>query len=489
MPPPESYDQLLYGDLTFHDSHPASLHAAASLLGLTPPPPESARVLELGCGTGFNLIAMALSLPGAHFTGVDLNAAQIDRARHVAATTGAANVEFHAISLADFPAPPASFDYVIAHGLYSWIPAPIRDALLALTSRCLSPHGIAYVSYNTYPGWRLRTLLRDAFDFVLDPAQPLVPQLPAARASLDLLTQSLLQPDSHYAHSLRDEWSAIRTEPDYYVAHEYCADENYALYFAEFTRHAAANHLQFVAEAYLFANSFAQNSDTLAALDQFAPADRLRRESTLDWLVGRTFRQSILTHAALPLLSDPALEPILSWYLVPCVDIVEQLPDALRVRRRDGKEVEISSPAAIEVLLLLHQFSEPAAPANSFESAVLTAIDLNGLEDQTASLFLTALWNGWRAGIWTFRATLPHFAPAVSATPTACPLARLQAANGADATNRFHRPVRLSPAERALLSLCDGSRTLAALAAQSNQSEEETAAALKSFAARALLSA
>ena len=113
------------------------------------------RVLELGCGDAGNLAPMALALPEAEFVGIDAAPGAIARGRALADAIRLPNLTLEAIAIEDFEPDAGGFDYVIAHGVYSWLPAPARDRLLALCARALARGGVAYVSYNALPGGRV----------------------------------------------------------------------------------------------------------------------------------------------------------------------------------------------------------------------------------------------------------------------------------------------------------------------------------------------
>ena len=454
MPRLDSYDEVAYGDLTFHDTHPSHLAAVASLVGLDAPPPASARVLEIGCGTGFNLIAMALAAPDARFTGIDLSANQIARAKAVAASAGARNVNFEALSITDYSAPPDSFDYILAHGVYSWVPPAVRESILAVIRDTLAPAGLAYLSYNTNPGWRLRGLLRDGFAFFTPDGAP------PARDRMQTLLDAMPNPTSIFAQAFRAEWEGVRHQPDYYLLHEHCAGENNPFYFAEFSRDAAAFGLEVAADARFVSNAFAQNEETSRALDSLAGPDPARRESTLDWLVGRYFRQSILCRAGRAPAADANPLRTLDLHLALTVDILERAPGRLLLRNAWDKEVALTDAACLEVILQFDQFHDAILPARAVETSILSALGLPPVEGLADPLVASVLWTGWRSGFWTFRVDTPALATTLSDRPAACPLARLQARAGVEVTNRLHRPVKLSPDERAALLQADGATAL-----------------------------
>ena len=135
----------------------------AALHGLPSPDPATARVLEIGCGAGGNLIAMAVATPGIRALGIDLAAAPIAEGRAAIEAVGIDNVELRQGDVCDLrDGQLGEFDYVIAHGVYAWVPEPVRDALLAAIHSHLAADGLAYVSYNANPGGYMRRALREA---------------------------------------------------------------------------------------------------------------------------------------------------------------------------------------------------------------------------------------------------------------------------------------------------------------------------------------
>lgn len=133
------------------------------LHGLSPAPMEQARVLEIGCGEGYNLMGFAAAYPGGHFEGFDLAETAIAAGKAQAEAAGLDNVVLYQGDIMDLAEtiPEGGFDYVIAHGVYAWVPEVVREATLRLTARALSPHGVAYISYNALPGGYFRMAMRD----------------------------------------------------------------------------------------------------------------------------------------------------------------------------------------------------------------------------------------------------------------------------------------------------------------------------------------
>jgi 2-polyprenyl-3-methyl-5-hydroxy-6-metoxy-1,4-benzoquinol methylase len=160
-----AYDETPYVSTAFPQTHPDKLCAMARLFGLDAPAPARARVLELGCADGTNLLPMAQHAPGARFLGLDASAKQVESAQAAIAKCGLGNVEIRQQDLLEFAASEGKFDYIIAHGLFSWVPAKVREKVLSICRDHLSDNGVAFVSYNALPGWGMRTPLREMMLF------------------------------------------------------------------------------------------------------------------------------------------------------------------------------------------------------------------------------------------------------------------------------------------------------------------------------------
>ena len=154
----DAYTEVPYPGLAFPQTHPDRLALLAILHGLDPAPPDSARILEAGCADGLNLVAMAGHSPGLTAAGFDVVEPLLGR--RAAADLGIENVRLEQADLLE-QRDWGEFDYVVAHGVYAWVPDAVREALMALFARCLAPNGVAFVSYNALPGARLRTMLRE----------------------------------------------------------------------------------------------------------------------------------------------------------------------------------------------------------------------------------------------------------------------------------------------------------------------------------------
>jgi len=163
-----SYDQVPYAYYSFPDSHPRRLQAVARLLGLETAAPAQCRVLELGCAVGGNVVPMAYSLPKAQFIGIDLVESQIESARKFATACSLTNLDLRAANIMEVTPEWGQFDYIIAHGVFSWVPHEVAEKVLQLCGELLAPNGLAYISLNTYPGAHARRRARRTEETMAD---------------------------------------------------------------------------------------------------------------------------------------------------------------------------------------------------------------------------------------------------------------------------------------------------------------------------------
>jgi len=182
------YAEVPYDSLPIPDTHPERLEALGYLFGLSAADPGACRVLELGCASGGNLIPLAFYFPRSRFLGVDLYANQIADGQALIDAVGLDNVTLRQGDILDLdPVALGQFDYVIVHGVYSWVPDAVRERILTLCAAVLAPEGIGYVSYNTLPGWRMRGMLRDVLGYATRQASSVEQRLAALRGCLDRL--------------------------------------------------------------------------------------------------------------------------------------------------------------------------------------------------------------------------------------------------------------------------------------------------------------
>jgi SAM-dependent methyltransferase len=244
-----AYDQVLYPAAVYPQTHPDRLATVGTLRGMQPAPANRCRVLELGCGSGENLIALAFNLPGSEFVGLDLAGPAVAIGQAVVEELELSNIQLHQLDLCEANRERfGSFDYVIAHGLYSWLPWSVRERILAECRELVTPQGIGYVSYNAYPGNHLRDLARGIIRFHTARCGSPLEKVQRARAILKFLAESRVTPND-YVTVLRTEFErATRSRAEVFF-HDDLGEINQPFYFHEFIAAAHSHGLQFVGEA------------------------------------------------------------------------------------------------------------------------------------------------------------------------------------------------------------------------------------------------
>jgi len=289
----QSYNDVPYTSAPDPARHPDRLATIGTLMGVDVAPVATSRVLELGCGDGANLIAIAATLPDATFVGFDFAATPVARAQQMVRELALPNVRIHELDLRAVPADFGTFDYIIAHGLYSWIPAEVRMGVMPLIARHLAPDGIALVSYNALPGSHLRNVVRDMLLYHTRDVAGKAAKVAAARALLELVGIAV-DDDTPAQQAMRGEVRSALEGSDASLAHDDLSEPNQPFHFHEVIADAGRAGLTFLAEARLDAglapNVAPQVQQHLAGLD------RLTREQYVDFVHFRHFRESLLCH-------------------------------------------------------------------------------------------------------------------------------------------------------------------------------------------------
>ena len=301
----DAYTRIPYPGLAFPQTHPDRLALLATLHGLDPAPPAGARVLEVGCADGMNLVAMAGHSPGLAAVGFDIVEPVLGRA--AAAELALANVRLEQADLLD-ARDWGEFDYVVAHGVYAWVPDAARDALMALFARCLAPHGVAFVSYNALPGARLRTMLREMVLLHAGADAGLSERVDSGRGLYDFLAPWAEDRPDAYGAVLASELARLRRLPKPVLAHDDLGERYEPAWLRDVARHAERHGLRYLGDAEPGElQEDRQPPGVDAQLDELADGDRVVWEQYADLLAGRAFRQTLLCRAEAPV--DDSIDP------------------------------------------------------------------------------------------------------------------------------------------------------------------------------------
>ena len=358
----ESYNITPYAGNPYYHTHPSVLAAYGSLYGLSPPDPAQCRVLELGCGDGNNLIPMAYEFPESVFSGIDLSPVQIGIGLKSIGSLNLKNIQLFTRSIMDMCEADGRFDYIIVHGVYSWVPSEVRKKILDICRSNLSDQGIAYISYNVLPGWRFNQTMRDMFLYrtrhMKAPGQK-------AQAAIDLcntMLQGTVDGNSVHDVQLRFFGKTLRDFPNVssYLLHEYMETHNTSFYFHHFAGDLKNHGLQYICDAYQ--PDFELDSlppDTAAALKEISKST-VEVEQYIDFLKNTRFRRSLICRKELDLDSDYRLDRVQHLYaateVVPVLDSPDSpIEEASTFKTSSGRKFSATDSFA---RIVLHRLSK-----------------------------------------------------------------------------------------------------------------------------------
>jgi cyclopropane fatty-acyl-phospholipid synthase-like methyltransferase/methyltransferase-like protein len=460
-----AYDEVLYPAAVHVHTAPDRLATVGVLRGMQPAPVDHCRVLELGCGVGTNLISMAFNYPQSRFLGIDLAHDPIAAGQKSISELGLKNIELEQLDLCEANQQRfGSFDYIIAHGLYSWVPHAVREHILFLCRDMLSPQGIAYISYNAYPGNHLRDLARGIIRFHAGHFEIPPEKIRQARAVLKFLSEATLTQNA-YTTALKSEFERAVKYRDEAFFHDDLSEINHSFYFHEFMSDAHRHGLQFVGDSRPNEiNPGRVTGEVLSKLKELEGNSEIVREQYKDFVTGCGFRRTLLCHREVQLPVRRMPEMVSKLYLS-CEalpgEASHEIPAEVTVfRLADGAEFEIAHPLISTALkhlssewprtvsfveLLDHISSSPAGSAGGF------------LSNTDAGLLAEALLQGYESGLLDLHVRPRPVVNQVSAHPRCTMLARIQARDTEFATSQLHKFVRFEDAlSRYLVSLLDG---------------------------------
>lgn len=448
------------------------------LFGLNTPAPASARVLELGCADGSNLLPMAQHAPGGRFLGIDAASKHVEAARSAIAAAGLTNVEVRCQDLMDFPASEGKFDYIIAHGLFSWVSDQVRAKILAICREHLTENGVAYVSYNALPGWGMRMGLREMMLFHTAGMTDAKARVGQARALTAFLAEAVPTEGNPYGLLLKQESQRMATQPDGYIRHDILGDTNQPFYFHQFMQHAMGAGLQYLGEPSLDQMLAANFSEKVAKTLEGVSGNIIAKEQYMDFVRNRSFRKTLLCQHEATLARNINADSIKSFYYtsqiarpeVGTLDLNPGVSHVFKLRTRSNILINADSSfvkAAFETLsgyglrrISFGELLEAARTKTAAISELRDAPNRAALEEATLAANLLPLYT---RGIIDIFADRPVFAQTIPEKPHVTPLARHQAMHSRQITNLAHQPVSLELVERYVVAACDGEKNQAEL--------------------------
>lgn len=454
-----SYDDLPYDSLPLPETQPDFLAAIAALHGYAAPDPRRARVLELGCASGGNLIPLAFHYPESELIGIELSRVQAEAGAQLIAQLGLRNARILHADLAALPKGLGQFDYVIAHGVYSWVPPTVQQALLRVCRDHLSPQGLAYISFNVTAGWQKIWPLREALLARTDAALSAPQRVAQARDVFAQLAREWNDP------MLLREIAHLQSAAPSYLFHEFLAEYNSPMSFAQFAAQLEQAGLSYVAEAGpRRALVELENTDWLAP--QAIRARWLDAEAGLDDMLSTRFRRALVSrNDATPAQPPEAarLSQVAFYADLHSDDEIDLNTDAAQgFINAGGNGFSVSQPLLKAALMALSGAYPAALSYDSLLDAAHACMDHFAAQgERDADSFRTALFN-----LLMLHGVLPAYARVDAASvyadpPHAHALARLQASSlGWVVSGAWQVGLALDAAGRALLTLLDGTHTL-----------------------------
>ncbi len=482
---PNPYDQVAYASHPFSQTHPDRLATLATLFGLQPAPVTQCRVLELGCGEGANLIPMAFGLPESRFIGVDLAARPVAAGQAKIAELELENIELRCLDIREVDRSLGQFDYVIAHGVYSWVPAEVRERMLAICGEMLAPHGVAFISYNLYPGYYLREMAREMMLFhvegISEPAERVEQGLALLKLMLARFPNEVAAKADLYGAVMFEQLERmLEYRHNTQVFHDELAPINRPVWFHDFMQQADAHGLQYLAEANFFEmQDYLYPPPIRDFLRQFGPDRIVEKEQYLDFFKCRGFRQTLLCRREAVVTRAFDLRQSACLYVESPARYAGSPPDlraevVQEFRGPLGARLQTDHPLAKAALWHLGEASplalrwdELLAGARSRLNGVhgVDGVDGAATGDGEAERRLAEILTAaYGAGVVELHVYRPPMVVEASDRPMASRLARFQAGRGEAVANLLHKNVELKDAlSRRLVQLLDGTRDRAAL--------------------------
>jgi methyltransferase-like protein/SAM-dependent methyltransferase len=460
-----SYDDIPYPSFPFAQTHPDRMATVARLFGMQVTPTSNCRVLEIGCASGGNLMPMAAAMPNSQFVGLDYSQAQINEGQQHIAQAELKNIELLHRNVLECGEELGKFDYILSHGVFSWVPKEVQQKMLEVCSRNLNPNGLAYISYNTYPGWHMKGTIRDMMVFHAAKFPDPKTRIAQSRALLDFLSQSVPAENNLYGTLLKTELDFIRKQSDSYIFHEYLESFNEPMYFHQFVEMAGQVGLQYVGESELSAMFGGHFSPEVQKTLSQVGHDVLQMEQYMDFLRNRTFRQTLLTHQGVKISRH--LEPaILSGMYISCnykpknEKIDFRAPNNEEFVGKTNATVGTANPTLKAALWKLHKLFPQSITFDELYAVTQELIN-QGAGDPVQgdkNVLGADLLKCFVSGVVELSCSPSYCTTTLGERPRATALARYQGTRGHLVSSLRHETIQLDEFDRAVLQGLDGQR-------------------------------
>lgn len=461
-----AYDAVPYESYAYPHTHPTSMHVVATLFGMQPQDFKKARVLELGCASGGNIFSQALLYPESHYHGIDISSEQIAEANRIKAELGVKNVTFEQADIAQFDLKKhkGKFDYIICHGVFSWVPDFVRDKILELCEECLAPEGLALVSYNTLPGWNAVRSVREMMLFHTNRFAKPQEKIAQAKALLSFLSENVPDGRTGYKAVIEEERKLLSKTNDSYIFHDHLEGNNAQFYLYQFAEMAGRHNLVYVGDSAV-SSMFIGNMPPAALEALKAVNDIVSQEQYMDFITNRRFRNTILSRAGAKVVRNLDEKSIFNYYLSPMIIAEEGKIKAPITFTAIGSGGQFTANDDVGAALFLELIAAGNRPVHA-EELIKRAAKRLGRDDAIPALRITLQGSGLKLALHGYIALHSDHSHAVmepGEKPEIFKWARYLAAQPGckSVTNMMHTLITSDTPANLIMTFMDGTRTRA----------------------------
>ncbi len=464
-----SYDITQYESHPYAQTHPELMYTMGKLFGLNPMHFKNCRVLELGCAAGGNILPLAYNFRDAEFVGVDLSVKQIEQGLEQIRDLGLTNISLLHKSIMDIDSSYGKFDYIITHGVFSWVPKDVQNKMLAICRDNLTPNGIAYISYNTLPGWNMVKSIRELMLYHCQNFETHKQKVDQARLILKFMVDSLEGQNNPYANFLKSEVDLLSQHGDHYLLHEHLEQENNPMYFYEFMEKAASHDLAYLSDTQL-SSMFAHNLPEKVSAQMGSITDIVRLNQYMDFIRNQRFRCTLLCHKNAKINRTLKPEDIENFYVSYLGTVRNDLTEADleegTILQFVGGGITLSLKSRLSKIAMKIIHDRVRKPI-SFEKLVALTKEKSGEQDEhkikQSIHFDLGLMRLTLAGLLQLHSTSGQYTHRKLQKPKTTKLARYQVKKKNVVTNQRHELVALNIVESKLLAYCDGTKDINAI--------------------------
>ncbi len=460
-----AYDQVTYESFPYPQSGPDRIATIGRLFGIDTAAPGNCRVLELGCASGGNLIPLAETYPQSTFVGIDLSKRQVAEGVDIINRLGLKNIEIKHQDISDVSKESGKFDYIICHGVYSWVASDVQTSIFEACNQLLAPKGLAYISYNTYPGWHFRGMIRDMMLYhtanLTEPAM----KVAQARALLDFLAQSVPMQDNAYGIMLRNEANLLKQLNDTYLLHDHLSEANQPVYFHQFAEKLSEFGLQYVGEADFYSMISGNLPREVDATLKRISNEIVRTEQYMDFVCNRTFRQTVVCRSDLNINRNLSAQDVLGFNISAALRISAEvaLEDGGLETFTSASGASLTTRQPLTKAALRHLASIFPASISFKELLTVATASVAPLVIQDAGSALAVsqqlgsdILAAYASNIVNLKSSPDSFSTSISDRPAVSALAREHAKTLNRVTNRLHELVNIDSFGRTIIGLLDG---------------------------------